>query len=110
MLNKYDSPIDIITNSIASRIAMEFDGQVLKAVQKYFVDVDKQKLEQALTQDKSRYEEAYRKGVIDSKMTGRWVVYEDFPDEKYCSVCNWSFVRTDHKWDFCPNCGSYMET
>lgn len=105
----YDSPIEIITNSIANQIAMEYDGQVIKAVQKVFVDVDKHKLEQALTQDKARYEEAYRKGQQDSRMTGRWVEYEDRPEEKWCSVCNWSYLKTDSKWDFCPNCGCYME-
>ena len=110
MLNRYDSPIEFITNNIASQIAIELDGQVVKAAQKYFVDVDKTKLEQALKQDKSRYEEAYRQGVVDSKMIGRWIVYEDYPNEKYCSVCNWNFIQTDHKWDFCPNCGSYMDS
>ena len=105
----YDSPISIITENIANQVAMEFDGQVLKAVQKNFVDVDKQKLEQELIQDKARYEEAYRQGQKDSRMTGKWLEIEENPQEKYCSVCLWSFLRTDHKWDFCPNCGCYME-
>ena len=101
----YDSPINILSANIANQIAMELDGQVLKAVQKVFVDVDKQKLEQALTQDKARYEEAYRKGQQDSRMTGKWLYIEDNPQQKYCSICHWSFLRTDSMWDFCPNCG-----
>ena len=108
MLNKYDSPIEIVTNSIATQLAEQLDGQVLKAVQQYFVDVDKKKLEQALTQDKARYEEAYRRGIIDSKVKGAWIEDEDRPYEKWCSVCWWSFLKTDHKWDVCPNCGCYM--
>jgi hypothetical protein len=109
MRKYYDSPIEFIVESMSKQIATEIDGAVFKAVQPYAVNVDEKKLAQALSQDKERYQEAYEKGARDSRMTGTWIVYDDFPESKHCSVCHWSFLRTDTKWDFCPNCGCYME-
>lgn len=62
----YDSPIDVIfkntIDNMASAFSKSMDDGIMTAVVKAGFDVDREKLEQALTQDKSRYEEAYRKG------------------------------------------------
>ena len=83
----YDSPFRLITDQIALEAAKNIDGMMMKAVQKCFVDVDKDTLIEALKQDSSRYREAYRRG----RETG----YEKRDEEiirckdcKYVSYCN----------------------
>jgi len=64
----YDSPIEevcIVRNIIdrvATKIAEDTDNAVCTAVVKAGFNIDKEKLTQALAQDKRRYEEAYSKG------------------------------------------------
>lgn len=62
---EYDSTMRLIfqkQEEIAKDIANQVDNAVYKAVHKIGVDIDKDKLVQALTQDKERYVEAYRNG------------------------------------------------
>ena len=62
----YDSPIDVIFNRTVDNIMAAFnnsiDDGVVTAVVKAGFNVDKDKLVEVFTQDKKRYEEAYRKG------------------------------------------------
>lgn len=62
----YDSPIDVIFNRTVDNIMVAFnnsiDDGVVTAVVKAGFNVDKDKLVEVFTQDKRRYEEAYRKG------------------------------------------------
>ena len=62
----YDSPIDVIFNKTVDNIMAAFnksiDDGVVTAVVKAGFNVDKDKLVEALTQDRKRYEKAYRKG------------------------------------------------
>lgn len=62
----YDSPIDVIFNRTVDNIMSAFnksiDDGVVECVVKAGFNVDKDKLMEVFTQDKQRYEEAYRKG------------------------------------------------
>ena len=62
----YDSPIDVIFNRTVDNIMAAFnnsiDDGVVECVVKAGFNVDKDKLVEVFTQDKRRYEEAYRKG------------------------------------------------
>ena len=62
----YDSPIDVIFNRTIDNIMAAFnnsiDDGVVECVVKAGFNVDKEKLVEVFTQDKRRYEEAYRKG------------------------------------------------
>lgn len=60
----YDSPIRIILNDIQTAV----ENEVYSAVQRVGIDVDRDKLLQALNNDRKRYEEAYKKGWNDSRM------------------------------------------
>lgn len=51
----YKSPIAVI----AQNMAAEFDGEVMRAVTKYGVIVDKEELEKALRYDRDQYEKGY---------------------------------------------------
>ena len=107
MKDIYDSPIEFITEQMATNIAEEFDGQVVKAVQKYYIDVDNDKLAEILTADKKRYDEAYRRGMADSRAHGKWIEDEYFP-QMTCSECGMVWGDVNRKADFCPNCGAMM--
>lgn len=71
----YDTPV-ILTmpeinsvfekvNQISNEVAEDTDNFVFRAIQKVGVNVDRDKLIQALQADRARYEEAYRRGFED---------------------------------------------
>lgn len=66
ILVDYDSPIDAIFQStidnMASAFSKSIDDGVMTAVVNAGFNISKEKLEQVLSQDKCRYEEAYRRG------------------------------------------------
>ena len=59
----YDSPLSLVTQSIMENIGKQFDDMTYQAIQKVGIDVDRDKLLEALQQDKKRYEEAYCRGA-----------------------------------------------
>ena len=61
----YDSPISTVISTLQpwmEKFGEQFDALVIKNVCSVGINIDKDKLLQALNQDKSRYEEAYRRG------------------------------------------------
>jgi len=64
----YDSPINILISDLSEQIAQKTDDGVTKAVINAGFNIDKDKLVQALQQDKERYTEGYRKGYTDGYM------------------------------------------
>ena len=61
----YDSPIRLFyqtVNNIQEQVKGSCDQAVYQAVCKLGIDIEKDKLEQAIHQDRERYEEAYRRG------------------------------------------------
>lgn len=54
----YESPIQIIM----ARINNDIKDKILEISQKYSIDVDEEKLVQILKDDRTRYDEAYKKG------------------------------------------------
>ena len=119
MRDFYDSPISILTEQLSNQLAFELDNTVYKTVLPYCVDVDKNKLIQALTQDAERYREAYKKGYFDAKKKGKWIEYpesleyEDVycDDQIVCSNCHHVFNIIDNcteEFDYCPHCGADM--
>ena len=112
----YDSPIELnfMKNALPS-ITSSLDSAVLKCVQHYAVGVDEQKLKQALTQDKERYEEAYSRGVLSTKKEGRWKLYDEDDNAWMCDECGDIQTITDgtphqNGWIFCPHCGALLTT
>lgn len=66
-IEEYDSPINIVYNEISNAVSAQLDSAVYKAIINAGVDVDKEKLIQALKSDSRRYREAYNKGYDDAK-------------------------------------------
>ena len=71
----YDTPVTLTmpeinsafekVNQISNEVAEDTDNFVFRAIQKVGVNVDRDKLIQALQADRARYEEAYRRGFED---------------------------------------------
>lgn len=58
----YKSPIDIVMGGLKT----EMDGEVLKAVQSYDINVDKEELIKALKNDRNQYEKGLKEGQDDA--------------------------------------------
>ena len=58
----YKSPIDIVMG----RLKTEMDVEVLKAVQSYDINVDKEELIKALNYDRNQYEKGLKDGKDDA--------------------------------------------
>lgn len=65
----YKSPIEIFQKEIE----MQMEGEILKAVQRVGVNVDKEELLKALKYDRAQYS----KGYEDAKRESRWIPVED---------------------------------
>ena len=61
--NFYDSPVDIVWLARDQTETTIEDG-VLRVASKFVVDIDEQKLQQAILHDKKRYSEAYHAGYL----------------------------------------------
>lgn len=61
----YDSPVKIIHQEIATQL----DGEIMKCIQKYGIDVNKEELIKALTYDREQFDKGskvgYIKGITD---------------------------------------------
>lgn len=57
----YESPITMI----ASQIETKVEGDVLQAVQRYGIEVDKEELLKALQYDREQYNKGYHDGYVE---------------------------------------------
>ena len=60
----YNSPIQMI-QTMRDALNIELENEVVKAVHKVGIYIDKDQLEEALRADRRRYEEAYKAGWSD---------------------------------------------
>ena len=90
----YDSPIDVIFNRTVDNIMSAFnksiDDGVVECVVKAGFNVDKDKLVEVFTQDKRRYEEAYRKGYAQRDA-----------DIIRCKDCKYAYLTYDGDCKYC---------
>lgn len=56
----YDSPVKIIQQEIATQL----DGEIMKCIQKYGIDVDKEELIKALNYDRGQFDKGSKVGYI----------------------------------------------
>lgn len=90
----YNSPIDIIHGQIETQL----EGEVLRAVQKCGVDVDKDELIRALNYDRQQYEQGYK----DAMEKMRWIPVSERLPEPYTPVVTcrqetsgWRYIAMD---------------
>lgn len=60
----YDSPVDIVFQARNEMEILLSEG-VLSAARKFMVNIDEQKLKEAILHDKKRYSAAYHAGYMD---------------------------------------------
>lgn len=92
----YESPINLILKSATEKL----EHDILKAVQTYYIDVNKDELGRALKYDREQYEKGYRdgknfrhyEGVKPYKDGNRW----------HCGECSTAIGRF---WKYCQYCG-----
>ena len=106
----YKSPIDIIYGQMQTQM----EGDILRAVQSYGINVDKDELIRALKYDREQYEQGYVDGRADAVAHGMWRKYKNYFTKRQigwiCSNC--SAVTDDLSngdTPFCPYCGAMMD-
>lgn len=57
----YKSPIEMIT----SQMSIEYENNILKCVQSYYPNIDKDELAKALKYDRDQYDKGYVDGAIE---------------------------------------------
>lgn len=103
----YESPIEIIPK-IQARIEEDFKNNVVRAVQSYGINVNKDELMKALAYDRNQY----NKGFTDARLqyarpSGKWIMEDEIYLIRYCSEC-----RTANgimAFPYCPWCGAEMK-
>lgn len=97
----YESPIEFIQGAITAK----FEDEVMRYVQSYEINVDRDELIKALAYDREQYEKGYAdaKAEFEPKH-GRWkgAGMGDY----MCSLC--AEVVSGNRWHYCPNCGAQM--
>lgn len=107
---RYESPIKVMQTSIKHQM----EGEIMKAVVKFGVDVDKDELVKALRYDRGQYEKGYADGYEAAHLRhGKWVAFgaEFYRTKWYCSECGRieTFHKDDlHNYPYC-HCGAKMD-
>lgn len=89
----YESPIKIITQEMKTI----FEEDVVTAIQRYGIDVDKQELERALFYDRMQYERGYadaKAEIVRCKDCKHWGKHDDteVPGETdHVKACEYAF-------------------
>ena len=107
----YKSPIEIVED-IQEKVTVSMENNVVRAVQAVGINIDKHELIAALTQDKSRYEAAYKQGKRDAEKHGHWIENGYGNGEIVCSNCGEpcaTFAMMKPRDRFCKWCGARME-
>ena len=108
----YESPIKVFQGNLE----MQFEGEILKAVQRADITVDRDELIRALRYDREQYQKGFddaRKDAVPV-VHGRWemrptgMATDTDPEYKaYCTVCN--EPNKQYQPPFCPHCGAKMD-
>ena len=106
----YKSPVEVITEDVI----LQMEDDIVKAVQKYDISVNKIELQKALMYDRKQYTQGFedgRKYEQEERGHGHW---EKLYERNYkCSVCG-AWYKTDEEkeildFDYCPHCGAKMD-
>ena len=70
--NMWKSPIEI-QQDIVRQVDMVIEDGVMKAIQRFDINVDKEELLKALQYDRGQYEKGYQDGVTDTNVGSKWI-------------------------------------
>jgi len=101
----YENPIKII----ADEIKYEYEANVVKAVQNYFIDIDKERLQKALEYDSDQYKKGWHDGQKEAHKHGHWEIRKGFNRLQKCSACGYEYNDLIECDNYCGNCGAKMD-
>lgn len=102
----WESPIKIIQGQLETQM----EGDIVKTVQRYGIEVDKDELLKCIKYDRDSFQKGYISGKTEK--TSEWIM-NDFTGIVECQKCrhvapiditSGEFSRSP----FCPGCGSFM--
>lgn len=99
----YKSPIEVITEDVI----LQMEDDIVKAVQKYGINVNKIELQKALMYDRKQYTQGFedgRKYEQEERGHGRWQDKGSLSCR--CSECG---CKNEKETPFCHNCGAKMD-
>lgn len=104
----YESPIKVITE----KITFQMEDNIVKAVQKYDISVNKTELHKALMYDRRQYTQGFEDGKkyaeAESIRHGHWIRNDN--GTYSCSECHsWIPNEQHHYARYCIFCGARMD-
>lgn len=107
----YESPIKVFQENLE----IQFEGEILKAVQRVDITVDRDELIRALRCDREQYQKGFDDARKDAVPVahGRWE--QDADGDWYCTNCDEAVAICDsgkertYRKPYCPNCGAKMD-
>lgn len=107
----YESPIEIITSQMRISIEQAISGEVVKAVQKVGINVDKAELLRALAYDRGQYDKGYADGKA-ARHEKSEPIRMHYKEDKYrdvylCPTCKDNGLNYEQK--YCAECGQAIE-
>ena len=112
-LEGYQSPIEIIYDKLTADFNIQLEKNVMSAVQRYSINVDRDELIKALNYDRRQYEAGYRTAMLRYKAPrGEWIT-DDWSKIIECNLCKGAAPicvtsGEQYKSNFCPICGADM--
>ena len=108
----YQSPITLVED-LAYKVIEDKENNVIKVLQQYGVNIDKDELFKLLLNDRQQYEKGYVEGKAAAVKHGHWG-HERLASTNggnyavvRCSVCKSQFPMWET--NYCPNCGAKMD-
>lgn len=102
----YESPISLIFDDATT----EINGNIMRVVQGYHVDVNQKELIKALNYDRNQYQAGWQDAIRSyARPAGIWV-FKEYDDETgiansyFCSECGKPQAQV-YK-NYCANCGA----
>lgn len=105
----YESPINIISR----QMEIQMEGEIMKAVQKVGVQVDKEELIRALKYDRDQYQKGYNDGLLDAQ--GPVIPTVNEFGEVFCGNCGENVgiigqsIKIRVRTKYCSECGKKVK-
>lgn len=103
---KYQSPVEIIQGELETKI----ENDIMTAVQRYGIRVDKEELIKALQYDRKQYEQGYEDARRAFKRpNGVWAYIDGIPCCPFCKkIAHFNDFEGFELSDFCRKCGAEL--